>query len=179
LIAGNSEATAEEKETATLALRRLAYSNPLATAYDNPTAIVNAGACSPLVALLVLQSGDDGVGGALLPEHAAAALCNLASTNANRTAIAAAGAILPLLALVAEGTDSIAFQAAFALGSLAFKHDPNRRAIHFAEIGRESGEAIVRALTARAQTEEQKSIVAYTLCNLGPRPAADTEVVIP
>ena len=66
--------------------------------YSNQKELVDAGAISPLVALLDPQLT------AAVQEQAAGALCRLAVHDDNRDKIAAAGAIPPLVALLDSAT---------------------------------------------------------------------------
>ena len=148
-----------ELDAAVAALRMITLGNPFAVAYDNASAVVQAGGVKPLVALA--QHGSE-----LQKEHAAATLCNVATKQALRTAIAAEGGIPPLLALAKDGTDAQAFHAAFALGSMAFTHADNREAINNAD----GSIILTKLLTGRSGSPEQRSMVAYALRNLQPPP---------
>ena len=67
----------KEKEMAAYALRHLSGGNFLQTAYDNPSAIVSVGGANLLISLLSGETEGQ-------KEHAAAALCNLATKRRRR-----------------------------------------------------------------------------------------------
>ena len=150
----------ELKEAVAYALRHLSGGNFLQTAFDNPTAIVTAGAIPFLVALV-----RDGTT-ALQKEHAAATLCCLASKTDNRAAVAKEGAIPPLIALIRDGTEDQSLQGAFALGAIAFAHLPNQEAIRKAG-GVSALEGLARRRTGDAKVAQ---VCAYGLRNLTPPP---------
>ena len=149
-----------EKEAAAACLRGLSTNPSVYTlrgvqpfaAYDNPTAIVQADAIAPLVALLQAPGASD-----VLKEYAAATLNNISTKAAFRTAIASAGALKPLLELVREGPEPVAVAAAYALGSLVFQHEPNRKAIVDAD-----GHKLLRAM-AEGGDETVRRVAEYSL----------------
>ena len=145
-----------EKEMATYALRHLSAGNFLQIAYDNPTAIVMVGGARLLVGLLA--SGETDV----QKEHAAACLCNLASKTDNRTALLQQGAIPALLAAIRNDSEFVAIQAAFALGSIAFSHPENRKAIRAAE-GLEALTGLARRFPESSKIQQ---VTQYALHNV-------------
>ena len=125
----------DEKEAAAFALQGLSANPSVYTLrasslapYDNPTALVEAGAVEPLVALLRAATSTSAQ-----VEHAAAVLGNIANKASHRGAIGAAGAIPPLVKLSWSPQESTAMAAVFALGSLSFCHPANRLRVHDAD----------------------------------------------
>jgi len=163
-----AKGTAKEKEAAACALRALSTNPSVYTlrglpfaAYDNPTAIVQANAAEPLVAVLLESSTSSDA----LKEYAAATISNLATKAPHRLAIANAGAIAPLLRLVTHGTDAVSMAAAYALGSLAFGCPPNRSAM-LEGMGDLDGKRVLETMLKGADEagdERRRRIAEYAL----------------
>jgi hypothetical protein len=154
----------KEKEMTAYALRHLSGGNFLQTAYDNPSAIVSVGGANLLIDLVA--SGET----AGQKEHAAAALCNLATKTDNRTALVQAGAVEPLLCLVRDGTEMQAVHATFALGSIAFSHPANRKLIR-ASLGLEAVEGLVRRFSDSTKVQQVAEYAQLNINEPVPKPA--------
>ena len=157
-----------QKRQCIKALQLLVTNNPLAVAFDNGGAVVQAGGLRPIIALFNASGkGDDSesTSDESLEELAAATLRLIARSSANRSAIAKEGAIQPLVALVKQGDadEGARAEAAFALGSLVFDHAENRAAV-----SKEGGVKALSAL-ARSGTPRQQQTASYALTALQPR----------
>ena len=132
----------------------------------NQDAIAEAGAITPLVAMLGSQA-------AQMQANAAGALANLAHNHPdNQGAIAKTGAVAPLCALVREGSDETKDQSASAIWALATDHAPNKDTI--AKLG---GIDPLLGLLVTGATERSQEYIAGGLAALASKHVDNRQLI--